>query len=383
MTVLAANAVPTLSGTVSYSGSAVGRIYVTVQAWEGGATTMLVPGPFLIRGVALTAGQTVTVRAYRDTLGVGRFVAGADPAAEQTLLWNGTSLSGFVLGLVDPPALALSAPSGVNVQGADSGAIVGWQRISGGSGDNELAAYYHVYASTSSNPLGDAGSTIMRTIRGGTAEAALMGPLVNGTPYYFAVAGVRGGIEGPATIVGPITVGTVTPGVDISGTLSFTGQLPAGNLYAVINNQSRTFIARLDNPTSPQPSIIHGVPPGVYGTGALLDVGADGELGPTDLDDLPYRSVRQCDRRKLEHHGARPDIAQRRSSGERSDRPPCRRAGRNELRGRAARRLRPQSHRQGGGDVRSRHRGPHRPSDGRHRRFRLEHRTRRDVPNSR
>ena len=123
----------------------------------------------------------------------------------------------------------------------------------------------------------------MRTIRGGTAEAALMGPLVNGTPYYFAVAGVRGGIEGPATIVGPITVGTVTPGVDISGTLSFTGPLPAGNLYAVINNQSRTFIARLDNPTSPQPFIIHGVPPGVYGTGALLDVGADGELGPTDL----------------------------------------------------------------------------------------------------
>ena len=85
------------------------------------------------------------MRAYRDTLGVGRFVAGADPAAEQTLLWNGTSLSGFVLGLVDPPALALSAPSGVTVQVADSGAIVGWQRISA-SGDNELAAYYHVYA---------------------------------------------------------------------------------------------------------------------------------------------------------------------------------------------------------------------------------------------
>ena len=54
--------------------------------------------------------------------------------------------------------------------------------------------------------------------------------------------------------MGPITIGTVTPGVDISALFPLPGRCPPGNLYAVINNKSRSFVARLE---SDQPSAVH------------------------------------------------------------------------------------------------------------------------------
>ena len=216
VTVVPASALPTLSGSITDTVGGQGRIYVMASG-EAGTVSLAAPGAYAIHGVSEGPGQSVTLFAYRDVLGVGTYVEAVDPYASTMVTWNGSSISGIDLALGAPPALpAQVAPDKVQVFTMDHGALVVWSH-----NGQETVDHYRVYASANANPLADA-QAVVRTVRAGTSPIAIVDPLVNGVTY-FALATVRQTIEGPATIVGPFTVGPPAAQWAVSGTIDFGG----------------------------------------------------------------------------------------------------------------------------------------------------------------
>jgi hypothetical protein len=67
---LAGTAVPVsaynVSGTINYSGSKSGRIFISLEGSNGLGTSIPAPGSFTIRGAS---GGTYTIKAYMETAG--------------------------------------------------------------------------------------------------------------------------------------------------------------------------------------------------------------------------------------------------------------------------------------------------------------------------
>jgi hypothetical protein len=284
VTVVATSAVRTIRGTISGPAGA-GRIYVRVKEWEAGQTTMLAPGPYTIRGVAIDPWITsITVEAFRDVNGNGAYVSSVDPFGSTSMSWSGSSVSGADITMANPGAVSLpQAPQGLRVSPSDKGAFVQWDLLADTNG-NEYPQSYRIYASTSANPgPSDAGTGITKTVPAGGINSSILSPLTNGTPFYFALTAVSGSTESPTSnVVGPVTIGAPAGGHSVSGTISF-GFTPSGPLYAVVGTGTLGFWStRIDNPVSPQSFTITGVPDGRYDFGAVFDLDSNGLLDSTD-----------------------------------------------------------------------------------------------------
>jgi hypothetical protein len=140
-----------------------------------------------------------------------------------------------------------------------------------------------LYASASANPGPDAGASLVKTVRAGVVDAAVMAPLSNGTPFYFAVSAVTGTTESPLSpVVGPITIGAPTGGHTASGTVSF-GFAAQGSLYVwAVAGGKGIWSQRIANPQSPQSFTISGLPDGRYDLAAVFDLDDDGEIDPDE-----------------------------------------------------------------------------------------------------
>ncbi len=273
----------TVRGTIAAMPGA-GRIYVTVNEWQGGSTTLLAPGPFVIRGLDINGSPTsVTVKAYRDVAGMTKYLASVDPYGQTTVAWSGTSATGADVTLTAPAAPVFSAgPAKVDVSPHDAGALVEWQIIETANHD-EYPQSYRIYASTTPTPgPGEAGASLVKTVRAGFLPSTIVEPLTNGVPYYFAVSGVTAGVESPLSpVAGPITIGSPPGGHVISGTID-VGFTPKGVLYAVVNDGKKNWLERIPGYQASQPFSVTGVPDGRYNVGALVDLDSNGEIDPSD-----------------------------------------------------------------------------------------------------
>jgi hypothetical protein len=287
-----APALPSVSGSVSYSGSKTGRIFVTVRGWPGGTTVIVGPGPFKLRGPGLPDSGQVQIRAHMDTLGVSAYVYGADPAGVASFEATGNDVGGVAITLDDPEPWTPSAPAGVRLQAALGGiAVIGWDRLV--AGELRLVEHYRVYASESPNPGPGGDNAVVEQVRA-TANFAFLGGLESGTSYYFGVSGVQQGIEGPVTVIGPLSVAAPTGPNRVSGTVDFAGLGGPGHIYTFVTSFSGpSFTARQEVADSPLSFEIEGVPNGLYSVGAVFKRSPSAEVATPDLvvfDENPART---------------------------------------------------------------------------------------------
>jgi hypothetical protein len=283
ITVVADGTVPVVRGTISETTPGSGRIFVTVDDWQGGTTTLLAPGPFVIRGVNIYGSTpSITVKAYRDTAGVSRYLASVDSYGQTVVPWNGSSATGADIILNDPgPPTFSSGPAALEVSPEDGGAILRWDTVETPNND-EYPQFYRVYASTSPTPGPDAGTSIVKTVRAGLLPSTILEPLTNGMSYYFAVSAVTGNVESPLSpIAGPIMIGAPQGGHAVSGTVN-VGFVPAGVLYVVVGEGRKVWLQRIPNYQASQAFQVTGVPDGRYDVGALIDLNSNGEIDSND-----------------------------------------------------------------------------------------------------
>jgi hypothetical protein len=276
--------VATVSGMVTYTGSATGRIYLTVtqdccgSSEASAGTSIAAPGAYSIRNVP--QGQ-LTITAWRDKLGVGMRSA-SDPmgALKVTVTGAATAVGGANIALVDSTPPAPQPPQPQVACGGSDAAVLVWKGSPDASGA-EPADHYKVYCSTSSAP--DATNSTIRTVLSGT-NGAVVQPLAAGT-WYCTVAGVANGQEGAKATVSPgVVIGPPAPGgPSVAGTVSF-GAAATGSLYALAYSPvvNACTIARVASPASPQAYTVPVPAAGPYGVLAFLDQGDDGYLGPSE-----------------------------------------------------------------------------------------------------
>jgi large repetitive protein len=277
----------TVSGTVAYTGTQLGQIYLALNPTGncGGrspGTSLSATGAYSIRGVPP---GNYTLQAFMDTVGDG--VPNAANPTGSTLGVSPTTanISGVAVTLSDPATVILTtAPTLTSVSPFNTGVFVQYRPITNGVG-LEMATYYMLEWSTS--PTFATLDGTKRFFPNGThSNVWLLRGLTNGSVYYFRAYGTSGGTSsGPfSQIVGPILITAPTVGNVVTGSVSFAAT-PTGPLYVGYYDQgSGAFYGQyVVSPVSAQPFTIQ-VPTGSdYVLLGVLDQNNDGAIGENDI----------------------------------------------------------------------------------------------------
>jgi hypothetical protein len=270
-----------VSGTVIYTGSKTGWVYLELSPNSGcggcnqvlgtaiNATTansLLSPGlPFTIHGVPI---GTYTLKAWMDNLGYGTPNA-SNPTRNVTgLTVTSSGLSGQSVTLADPSAVSLGTLTpawdpnfGLGV--FNGGAVVSFDPICSGSGCNngglEMPTRYNLEYST--DPTFNSGFNHQFFPADGGNSPWVVTGLTNGQTYYFRAAGWVGSTGGTNTAAEPsggLLIGAPSTGSLLSGTVTFT--LPTGvsasgkTLYAgcYASATGTIYADPITSPVSPQ-----------------------------------------------------------------------------------------------------------------------------------
>ncbi|MGB9233449.1 MAG: putative Ig domain-containing protein, partial [Terriglobales bacterium] len=258
----------TVSGTVSYSGSKTGWVYLQLQPNGNNCgncgnnlgtsiseATLTSGGAFTIHGVQP---GTYTLQAYMDNLGYGAQNASNPTGSVSNVTVTASPVTGVGVTLADPGTVTISsAPSwnSGNGSGAFSGgAFVSFQSIQNNNGI-EMPASYTVEWSTSSSCSSPAGSKSFPASGGNNPW--IVNGLTNGTTYYFCARGVAGSSTGPWSAPSSgITINAPSGGNAVSGKVTFS-ETAKGPLYVGFYNQSTGQIyadvvgSQASPPTSP------------------------------------------------------------------------------------------------------------------------------------
>ncbi len=275
-----------ITGSVSYSGSRSGRIYVRARRVgapdAGHGTSIAGPGPYVIRGVP--PGE-YRLTAYLDIVGNGRRTS-MSPSAESAAftVWSDDVPVGE-LSLLDasPPA---AAPVVGNISPklscADNAALVTWQAPLDARGV-EIARKYYIQ-SGSSFPV-----VLLRDIpaRGGIGRAIVKGPTAG--LEYVAVGMVLDDQESPAPYAGPngCAFGGLVAGATVAGTAVISGVNPTGPLYLILTSSQDPLIGYVGSvstpPAGPVPYYIRHVQDGDYVLDAFIDMNDNGYPDAGDI----------------------------------------------------------------------------------------------------
>lgn len=294
VTLLAANALAVdVSGTVSYSGSNTGRVFLTLQSQYGNqGTSIASPGAFTIKGVPTGA---YVIQAFMDAKNTGTRHA-SDPAGSSSAITvTTTAVSGVTVSLTDPAQLTtVPSPMNLHVYPGNGMAMVGWDYVN--SGNAEQADGYGLYWSTSSDVMGTygtlGGSKVAIPATADNKEIVFLSGLTNGAQLYFAMVAKSGTVTSlPSTTVGPITIGAPVGGSSVSGTVSFPSlSVPVDVPLTVLvvddssNGATQFYFASIAAPlTSPVSYTINGVPNGSYKVFAFLDMNKSGQFDSGDI----------------------------------------------------------------------------------------------------
>jgi hypothetical protein len=274
-------------GTVSYSGTKTGRIYLALlDSGCAGAgaqgTSIAAPGTYSIGGVP--PGQPYLLSAFMDTLGTGVPNA-ADPSA--TLLVTGGTSNNITL--EDPPTVALgSGPSYMSLSPFNSGILVIFSPIK--VNGIEAATSYTLQWSTSSSFSSIAGSQAFNA-NGTDDDAWFVNGLTDGSVYYFRAYGTSAGTAiGPySAVYGPVTIGAPSIGNAVSGSVTFSGS-PTAPLYVGLYNPytSVAYLQYIASPASPQTytvTVPNSAAP-IYQPVAFIDKNKDGVIDVPDYQNI-------------------------------------------------------------------------------------------------
>ncbi len=254
----------TISGTLSYSGSKTGQVYLQLNptscngncSYQTGTSiteaTLKAGGAFTIHGVLP---GTYTVVAYMDNLGYGAQNASNPTGSTSNITVVNSNVSNVIVALSDPGTVTLnSSPSwkgGSGAGGFNGGAFVSFSTIQNNNGI-EMATSYTVQWSTSSS-FGSIAGTKSFPATGRNNPWVVTG-LTNGTTYYFRAEGVAGGSTSSWSGASPgILAGSPTGGNAVSGSVTFTGTAK-GPLYVGFydTNTGNVYADAVASPKSPQ-----------------------------------------------------------------------------------------------------------------------------------
>jgi hypothetical protein len=289
----------TVSGSVSYSGTKTGQVYVSLSCGSNNmlGTSITAPGSFSIHGVP--PGTTYTLAASMDILGNGTQNASDPSGSTSNITVSNANVTGASVTMTDP---AVSAPgSGPNINAispTDQGVVISYGPVTTTvNGNIEVATSYAVqwsttttFTSTSSYTFnaGGANGTDVWILNNG--DANMTGTLANGTVYYFRARAVNAAGNGPWSYYGSVTnptavtIGAPTGGNTITGTVTFTGTA-TGPLYVGFFNQSTgmAYSAHITSPVSPQTFTVM-VPTGSnYYFFGIIDQNKDGLVDAGDI----------------------------------------------------------------------------------------------------
>lgn len=282
-----ANLAYTVTGTVAYTGSQTGQIYLAMNPVGtcGGGTTgtsIAAPGPFTVRGVPP---GTYSVQAFMDNAGNGIANASNPVGITGSVNVSTADLSGVSVTLNDPATVTLTtAPILKSVSGFNNGALVAYTPLTNSSGV-ETATYYTLQWSSTPTFTTIAGSKHFPAT-GTHINLWFLNTLTNGNVYYFRAYGTSPGtVAGPfSSVSNPVLIGAPTVGNVVTGSVSFAA--PAtGPLYVGFYDQgtSNFYGQYFAAPVSAQPFTIQ-VPTGSdYLFIGEVDQNADGAIDTNDI----------------------------------------------------------------------------------------------------
>jgi hypothetical protein len=297
-----------ISGTVSYSGTAKGPIYLVASgAGPQQGTSIAAPGPFTINGVEP---GNYTIYAFRDALGFGAGNA-SDPTGSATAdIGASGNLTGVSIALADPAPVTFDRSSNpdLTVTPFDQGVVLNaipilnnsnqYPVLNEMSADSEVATSYTVQWCADSSCASPLGSKSFPATggRGNQWNPWFLSGLTDGQILYFRYQGVAGSASSewssPAT--GPITVGQPAGSVTVSGNVTLP-YAATGPLYICFENMSTStyYYTRIPKPVSPQNYSIQ-LPAGTYEYTAFVDQGnqnveVNGDMQTTP--DIPVLTV--------------------------------------------------------------------------------------------
>jgi hypothetical protein len=276
----------TVSGTVAYTGSQTGRIYLALNPTScggGGAvgTSISSKGAFIIRGVQP---GSYTLQGFMDNLGLVAPNA-SNPAGSTAVVVASANLTNQTVTLLDPSTVTLnSAPTIQGASGFNNGAVVQYSPIKS-NGIEQPTSYTLQWSSDPT--FATITGTKTFAANGTKADAWFFNGLPNGAIYYFRASGSSAGTAvGPySAIYGPVTIGAPTGGNIVSGSVSFS-QTPTGPMYIGFLSQTNgNFYAQyVASPVSAQAYTIQ-VPSDSYNFFAILDQNNDGLIDAGDVQD--------------------------------------------------------------------------------------------------
>ena len=292
-----------VSGTVGYSGTETGQIYIWLLNKNCGGnplgTSISAPGSFTIEGVPP---GTYTLGAGIDSLGFGyqNDVDAAGVAASDVTITDADA-TGTSITLTDPnqSALPVVGPVINAITPNAGGAVVNFQAITGSNtvfNQIELADTYAVQF-TQDPTFAVINQTLYFKAGGSNGTGVLIlndSHLASGNTYYFRMA-AQATVQNVAhnthwTIYStdgvnptPVTIGEPAGNL-VSGTVTF-GATPTGPLYVGFYDMKSgaVYATRIASPVSPQPYSLN-VPTGTsYFHFAILDQNNDGMIDRGDI----------------------------------------------------------------------------------------------------
>ncbi len=282
----------TVAGTVSYSGSQSGRVYLILnnnQCAGGGnapGTSISAPGSFTINGV--TPGG-YTLEAMMDAAGYGAPNAN-DPSGSASVTVSLSNVTDANVSMSDPSAITLTTGPTINMVSPAEGAVaIPYQPIKNNNGV-EMATSYTVQWSTSSTFTSTAGSKTFPA-NGDSTDVWILTGLTDGQTYYFRARGTAGSSNSPWSIYGggtpkAVTIGTPTSGNTISGTVTFTGTATGPLMVGFYSQTSGVYVDVIQNPVSPQAYTVY-VPNGSdYIFFGIIDQNNDGIVDSGDITNV-------------------------------------------------------------------------------------------------
>ncbi len=296
----------TVSGTVSYSGSKTGQVYLQLtnsncsgcnnNQGTSISNTVLTSGggAFTIHGVLP---GTYTLQAYMDNVGYGAQNASNPTGSASNVTVVNSNVTGVGVTLTDPGTVTLgSGPSwkgGNNPVGFSGGAFVTFSGIQNNNGI-EMPTSYTVQWSTSST-FGSVTGTKSFPATGSNNPWIVSG-IASGT-YYFRAQGVAGSSTSSWSSASPAITVAAPTGNAVSGKVTFT-QTATGPLYVGFYDQNTGYVyatvvgSHASPPTSPASYSVN-VPTGTnYYFFAVLDQGNSGLLsGPGQVSNVNSNSA--------------------------------------------------------------------------------------------
>ena len=303
----------TVSGTVSYSGSKTGQVYVSLInnncSSESVGTSISAPGAFTIRGAIP---GSYTLQAWKDTLGQGSPNT-ADPSGSAAVAVTTANVTGQSVTMTDPTlSTPTNWPNTKAISPISGGAVISFGKgsVTNNNGQ-EVFTQYTVQWSTTTAGFSSSQQATFKAVGTGSnvwvlsnGISGISGSLTNGTAYYFRVMGSNPGGSGPWAYWGgsgtqctttscavTVTIGAPTGGNTVSGSVTLPSTItPTGPLYVGYYDSSKNqaYATEILTPSNSSPNAFTvNVPSGSnYVFFGILDQNNDGSIDVGDITNV-------------------------------------------------------------------------------------------------